>query len=80
MPVAVGWHPWFRRSEDADMRVAVDAAHVLVTGDDLIPTGEVISVRATQICAPGPSWVTGDSTTSSWMHLRRRESRGPTSR
>lgn len=39
MPAALGWHPWFRRPERGDLVVRVDADEVLVTDDDLVPTG-----------------------------------------
>ena len=45
MPVAVGWHPWFRRPDKGDLTVVVDSASVLETTHDLIPTGEVAKVR-----------------------------------
>jgi aldose 1-epimerase len=41
MPVAVGWHPWFRRPDRGDMAVFVDSDQVLETDGDLIPTGAV---------------------------------------
>ena len=44
MPVAVGWHPWFRRPDKGDMTVVVDSTSVLETTGDLIPTGEVARV------------------------------------
>jgi aldose 1-epimerase len=40
MPVALGWHPWFRRDGGDDIAVELAAAGTLRTGDDLIPTGE----------------------------------------
>lgn len=47
MPVAVGWHPWFRRPDKGDITVLVDSADVLETTKDLIPTGEVTKVGRT---------------------------------
>lgn len=44
MPVAVGWHPWFRRPTKGDITVLVDSAAVLETTKDLIPTGEIRKV------------------------------------
>lgn len=44
MPVAAGWHPWFRRPAKGDMTVFVDTASVLDTTTELIPTGEVSTV------------------------------------
>jgi aldose 1-epimerase len=46
MPVAIGWHPWFRREPDEPMRVVVPAAGVLVTAPDRIPTGGTVPVDA----------------------------------
>lgn len=45
MPVAVGWHPWFRRPDKGDMTVVVDSSAVLDTSRDLIPTGEIVKVN-----------------------------------
>jgi aldose 1-epimerase len=45
MPVAVGWHPWFRRPDKGDMTVVVDSASVLETTRDLIPTGEIATIN-----------------------------------
>jgi len=47
MPVAAGWHPWFRREADEPIIVSVPAPTVLETSDDLIPTGALIPVGAT---------------------------------
>lgn len=44
MPVAVGWHPWFRRPARGDIAVRVDSGSVLEVTKDLIPTGEVVGV------------------------------------
>lgn len=44
MPVAVGWHPWFRRPDKGDMTVFVDTSSVLEVDEELIPTGAVIGV------------------------------------
>ncbi|HSJ45266.1 MAG TPA: hypothetical protein VK923_11350 [Euzebyales bacterium] len=44
MPVAVGWHPWFRRPDKGDMTVVVDSALVLEMTGDLIPTGGIAKV------------------------------------
>jgi galactose mutarotase-like enzyme len=57
MPVAIGWHPWFRREAGAhsahgareatdgggDVTLRVDASDVLLT-DRMIPTGETVPV------------------------------------
>lgn len=45
MPVAVGWHPWFRRPDKGDITVVVESPAVLETTRDLIPTGEVKKVN-----------------------------------
>lgn len=44
MPVAVGWHPWFRREDAEPIRVAVPSGQVLETTADLIPTGSTVAV------------------------------------
>ena len=54
MPVAVGWHPWFRRPGRGDMAVQVDSGRVLETSDDLIPTGEITSVTRKIDLRKGP--------------------------
>lgn len=41
MPAAAGWHPWFRRPDDGDVAVLLDAAAHLELDDDSIPTGAV---------------------------------------
>ncbi len=48
MPVALGWHPWFRRNIGrsgalGEIALRVDAAEVLRT-ERMIPTGEITSV------------------------------------
>lgn len=44
MPVAVGWHPWFRRPDRGDVVVVVRTDTVLATAADGTPTGEVTKV------------------------------------
>ncbi|MEK6720194.1 MAG: hypothetical protein AABZ33_05920 [Chloroflexota bacterium] len=44
MPVAIGWHPWFRRHGDEPIEVTVPAEFVLETTDDIIPTGVLLPV------------------------------------
>jgi aldose 1-epimerase len=39
MPLSLGWHPWFARPPGGDVAVTVPSHSVLVTSDDLIPTG-----------------------------------------
>lgn len=57
MPAWVGWHPCFRRPDDGDMRIQLDAGHVLAT-DGRIPTGQRVPVsgdtdlRATPALGP----------------------------
>jgi aldose 1-epimerase len=61
MPVAVGWHPWFRRDPGEPVSVVVPADRVLETSDDLIPTGRTVAVRGpTDLRAPadiGDRWL-----------------------
>ncbi len=43
MPVAMGWHPWFRRVLEADappVRLAFDAGSMLVRDGEGMPTGD----------------------------------------
>ncbi|HSL76901.1 MAG TPA: hypothetical protein VK867_08150 [Candidatus Limnocylindrales bacterium] len=43
MPVALGWHPWFRRSLDgADARLEFEANGMYLRGPDGLPTGAVV--------------------------------------
>lgn len=44
MPVALGWHPWFRA--DDETRIRLTAAGRLVLRGDGIPTGEVLAVTS----------------------------------
>jgi aldose 1-epimerase len=57
MPVAMGWHPWFRRdaggSAPRDVALRVDASNVLQT-DRMIPTGEVTPVSGRTDLRRGP--------------------------
>jgi galactose mutarotase-like enzyme len=55
-PVAMGWHPWFLRSDD-DPRVTVNGTETLETVD-LIPTGKRLPVDAVTDLRAGP--VLGD--------------------
>jgi galactose mutarotase-like enzyme len=54
MPVAVGWHPWFRRPARGDMTVYVESDAVLEVSKDLIPTGVVRSVTRKLDLRGGP--------------------------
>lgn len=58
MPLSLGWHPWFTRPSEGDLRVRVDAGSTLVTGEDLIPTGETEAVHGPTDLREGP--VLGD--------------------
>lgn len=42
-PIAVGWHPWFRRPQGGDISIGVDASEVLECRE-LVPTGRRIPV------------------------------------
>ena len=58
MPVALGWHPWFRRDlggsgARGEVALRVDAAEVLKT-DRLIPTGEKTPVLGRTDLRRGP--------------------------
>lgn len=46
MPVAFGWHPWFRIPSRGRSRVVVDAARYLELQPDLLPTGEIRPLTA----------------------------------
>ena len=54
-PAGLGWHPWFARPETGDLRVRLDARDVLVVDTDLVPTGEVRSVSASEDLRTGPA-------------------------
>jgi aldose 1-epimerase len=42
MPIALGWHPWFRRSIDgADGQLEFEAGSMYIRGSDGLPTGAV---------------------------------------
>jgi aldose 1-epimerase len=53
-PAGLGWHPWFTRPPNADVRVLVDASEVLVLDADLVPTGEVRRVTRDEDLRSGP--------------------------
>lgn len=46
-PIALGWHPWFRRGEPLSDAVLLDAEEVLETRPDLVATGRREPVDAT---------------------------------
>ena len=52
MPAALGWHPWFRRT-DGEPRLPVDAAAVLETRGR-IPTGRAVGVKGRTDLRSGP--------------------------
>lgn len=41
MPAALGWHPWFARPAEGDLRIGLAATGTINTREDLIPTGGV---------------------------------------
>jgi len=45
-PVALGWHPWFRRGDATTDAVLLDAAEVLETRSDLVATGRRLPLDA----------------------------------
>jgi aldose 1-epimerase len=46
MPVALGWHPWFRRAIDgSDAQLEFEANGMYVRGADGLPTGAVVPPR-----------------------------------
>lgn len=54
MPVSVGWHPYFARPQEGDLRVTVNSDHVLETSDDLVPSGRLIPVGEETDLRRGP--------------------------
>ncbi|MFI5227343.1 MAG: aldose 1-epimerase, partial [Candidatus Limnocylindrales bacterium] len=55
MPAGLGWHPWFRRPDEGDMTVRVDAVDTLETAPDLIPTGRLLPVAGDTDLRTGPA-------------------------
>jgi len=53
-PPGVGWHPWFTRPASGDVEVRLDGGQVLVLDADLVPTGEVRGVTASEDLRTGP--------------------------
>jgi aldose 1-epimerase len=53
-PAGVGWHPWFTRPTSGDVAVRLDARRVLVLDADLVPTGEVRAVSASEDLRTAP--------------------------
>ena len=53
-PVALGWHPWFRRRDPTRDAMRVDALEVLQTTSDLVPTGRRMPVDAETDLRAGP--------------------------
>jgi aldose 1-epimerase len=51
MPVAVGWHPWFRRG--GEVALLVDSGETLVT-ERMIPTGATVPVHGATDLRRGP--------------------------
>lgn len=54
MPAAWGWHPWFARPQEGDLLVRIEAARVLETLDDLIPTGRILAAKGDADLRSGP--------------------------
>ncbi|CAN5590347.1 aldose 1-epimerase [soil metagenome] len=54
MPASLGWHPWWRRAVEGDMRVTVNTDSVLETLPDLIPTGGTVTVADDTDLRDGP--------------------------
>jgi len=54
MPAGVGWHPWFARASQGDLRLQVVGTGTLALRDDLIPTGEIAALSATTDLRDGP--------------------------
>ncbi len=55
MPAAVGWHPWFARPADGDVRVRLAATGTLRTREDLVPTGDVDTLDGLTDLRDGPA-------------------------
>ena len=53
-PAGLGWHPWFARPRIGDVQLRLDARDVLVLDADLVPTGEVRGVTASEDLRAGP--------------------------
>lgn len=55
MPASVGWHPWFARPAEGDLRVRVAATGTLAMREgSLIPTGEITPLTAETDLRDGP--------------------------
>lgn len=54
-PAGVGWHPWFARPLSGDVELRLDAGEVLVLDADLVPTGGVRAVTASEDLRAGPA-------------------------
>lgn len=57
MPAWVGWHPCFRRPDRGDLRIRIDADHVLATHDRIptgarLPVGGDTDLRAAPVLGP----------------------------
>lgn len=55
MPVALGWHPWFRRGPDEDLAVTVSADRRLELDGELIPSGISLPVQGPYDLRRGPN-------------------------
>jgi galactose mutarotase-like enzyme len=54
MPVSLGWHPWLARPATGDIELLLDAERVLVTDDELIPTGATMPAEGDLSLRTGP--------------------------
>ena len=54
MPVALGWHPWFRRDPGEDLAVTVQAARRLELDAEMIPSGVSLPVAGPCDLRAGP--------------------------
>ena len=70
MPAALGWHPWFRRPDHGDLVVRVDADEVLVTDEDLVPTGARAPVGTRSSSVTSTSSASTRTTRSPWSGRR----------
>ena len=55
MPVALGWHPWFRRNAGEDLAVTVLSDRRLELDEELIPSGASVAVSGPHDLRAGPT-------------------------
>jgi aldose 1-epimerase len=53
-PAGLGWHPWFTRPRTGGVALRLDGSEVLVVDADLVPTGVVRPVAASEDLRSGP--------------------------